>query len=160
MSMKRNAFTLIELLVVIFIIVLMTAISAAAIVSIRNERKVEAAALEVKNLIYQARSESIAPSREGVKEVKIEIKKDAPAPEWKLEVTEQPNSPGPIFTAKFASNIEFQNTYNLSFIADNPNTMGQLRAGSSKEITISDASGKKVILIVDQLTGSVDFKYE
>lgn len=152
---KSKAFTLIELLVVMGIMVLLTGISAAAIVSIKKERKVEVVAEEVKNYLIQARSYAIAPSREGVTAVEFNIDSSK-----LLTVKEIGPTPAPLafISKQLPSNISVTGITNpFVYNTTNANQIGQITTGLS-DIVLEDTSGEKRTLKINALTGNVSIQ--
>lgn len=157
-----TGFTLIELLLVIAIIGVITALSIAAMVAVRNQRRIDVVAEQIKNRIYQARSDAIAPTQAGVKDVSLKIEGNSQSK--KLTITEESSPPVTIATDDWTANknITFNypngNSFDLRFITEDHNKIGQLSDNSDSSIKITDSSGKTVTIDVDKVTGRVTFK--
>ncbi len=115
--MKIKGFTIVELLVVISIIVLMTAISVAAMVSTKNRRNIDAVAEKVKNRIIQARTDSLAPQNVEIGYVAVYLKRADGSNPATLDVYEEESQNQRsflIYHDEFDKNITFdKNKYNI-----------------------------------------------
>lgn len=149
-----SGFTLIELVVVIGIIAMLTAVSIVAIVGARSQRRADVAAEEVKNYIYVARADALAPAENagGVSNIVLNINKGSNI----LTINEKGQSlDQEIVNNRFPSNIGFAKDYKLSFYTSELNKIGQLTDDSDLSITLTDTGGKTITLNINRLTGAV-----
>ena len=145
----RRGFTLIELLVVIAIVGLLTTMSAAVILSVRQKRQTKAVATQVQNFILEARSYAVSP-KATTSSGNINIIISAHSIAAKVGATDI------ITPVNVASNVTLTCTQNpcISFITNDANTMGQAKTLVGK-ITAKNTTGESYTILTDHLSGNV-----
>jgi len=175
----KKSFTLLELLIVVAILLLLVVGAVVGLSVTRSKRQVKTTAEKLKTLMVEAHAAALAPSDAvfGLKKIQVQI---YPADKGnKVSVVEVTSSSKEIQKLAIPSGIQVgpsapptngnmscspdcgnPSYYYFSFVANNPNTLGQITdVGSQSEnvkIKVANASGTDVYTLnVDRLTGNV-----